>query len=148
MDQEQSKQMESVQVNKKTNNDYVSAHGRRKEATARIRLHKGKGQTLVNGKSIEKYFPNATSKVKWNKPFVLTKTQDAYYADIKVSGSGKNSQLGAIAHGLSRALSQANPQLRPVLKKAGLLTRDPRVKERRKYGRAQKARKGKQSPKR
>lgn len=148
MDQEQTKQPESVKVSKKSTSDYISAHGRRKEATSKVRLFKGRGETIVNGNPIEKYFPNKIAKVKWNKPFVLTKTQDAYHAEIMVSGSGKSSQLDAIAHGLARALSQANPELRSTLKGAGLLTRDPRVKERRKYGRAQKARKGKQSPKR
>ena len=133
---------------KKKSNDYVSAHGRRKEAVANIRLYKGKGKFTVNDQPIEGYFPREPSKLIWQKPFTITKSQGQYYATIKVQGSGKNSQLGAIIHGLSRALSQANPQFRPVLKKAGLLTRDARVKERRKYGLAQKARKGKQSPKR
>lgn len=127
---------------------YFSSHGRRKEATARIRLFKGKGEITVNGKPAEKYFQGPTSKIMWQKPFVLTKSLESYFATINVSGSGKNSQLDAIVQGLSNALTQADPQFRPILKKAGLLTRDPRVKERRKYGRAQKARKGKQSPKR
>ena len=148
MDEQQQKQMESIKTSKKPQADYIIANGRRKEATARVRLFKGKGETTVNGKPIEKYFPNPTAKVKWQKPLVLTKTQDAYHAIIKVSGSGKSSQLDAIAHGLARALNQADSSLRPTLKGAGLLTRDPRAKERRKYGRAQKARKGKQSPKR
>ena len=86
--------------------------------------------------------------IKWQKPFIITKSEGQYYATIKVKGSGKSSQLDAVVHGLSRALSLANSDFRPILKKAGLLTRDPRVKERRKYGLAQKARKGKQSPKR
>ncbi len=128
--------------------NYFNANGRRKEATARVHLSKGKGQTIVNGKPIEEYFPSATDKIKWQKPFVITKSQGSYFATIKVSGSGKNSQVEAIVHGLARALIQAETNFRPILKKAGLLTRDPRVKERRKYGRAQKARKGKQSPKR
>lgn len=132
----------------KSNNSIVSTHGRRKEAIARVRLYKGRGETIVNEKPIEKYFPQETARVLWSKPFKLTKSEGQYYATIKVIGSGKNSQLEAIVHGLSRALSMINPEFRPTLKKAGLLTRDPRVKERRKYGRAQKARKGKQSPKR
>lgn len=126
----------------------VFSHGRRKEAVARIRLQKGKGEITINGTPIEKYFPQEVSRVKWLKPFRLTKTEGQYYATIKVTGSGKISQLGAVVHGLSRALILANPKFKPTLKAAGLLTRDPRVKERRKYGRAQKARKGKQSPKR
>lgn len=133
---------------KKSINNFFSAHGRRKEAVARVRLYQGKGEIIVNEKPIEKYFPSDVLKVKWSKPFRLTKTVGQYYATIKVGGSGKNSQIEAIIHGLSRALILANPEFKPTLKKAGLLTRDPRAKERRKYGRAQKARKGKQSPKR
>lgn len=133
---------------KKSISSFFSAHGRRKEAVARVRLYQGKGEIIVNEKPIEKYFPSDVLKVKWSKPFRLTKSEGQYYATIKVRGSGKNSQIEAIIHGLSRALILANPEFKPTLKKAGLLTRDPRVKERRKYGRAQKARKGKQSPKR
>lgn len=133
---------------KKAVADYSRAFGRRKEAVARVRLFKGKGANLVNGFPIEQYFPHSTAKAKWAKPFMLTKSQSQYFATIKVVGSGKVSQLDAVVHGLSRALIVANPEFRSTLKKAGLLTRDPRVKERRKFGRAQKARKGKQSPKR
>lgn len=133
---------------KKPKTDYFVAHGRRKEAVARVRLFKGKGQMIVNEKPIEKYFPGEVAKIKWQKPFVLTKSEGTYFATIKVEGSGKNGQLEAVVHGISRALISVNPDFRPILKKAHLLTRDPRVKERRKYGLAQKARKGKQSPKR
>ena len=122
------------------------AVGRRKEASARVMLQKGKGQFLVNAIPIGQYFPNEA--VRLEKPFKITETQGMYFATIKVEGSGKAGQLDAVIHGLSRALILAQPETRPALKKAGLLTRDPRVKERRKYGRAQKARKGKQSPKR
>lgn len=135
-------------MSEKQNSKYTIAHGKRKEAVARVRIYKGKGDVIVNEKPITDYFPEEVSKTKWQKPFALTKSQGEYYATIKVKGSGKNSQLDAIVHGLSRGLSLVNPQFRPILKKAGLLTRDPRVKERRKYGLAQKARKGKQSPKR
>lgn len=134
-------------MDKKSQN-YIFAHGRRKEAAARVRLYKGKGQTTVNEKPIWEYFPSEVAKSIYLNPFTLTQTQDKYYATITVLGSGKRGQLGAVVHGISRALFTADESLRPVLKKAGLLTRDPRVKERRKYGRAQKARKGKQSPKR
>lgn len=128
--------------------DTIFAHGRRKEAVARVSLYKGNGQNLVNGLPINEYFRNAVSEILWQKPFVLTKAQGKYFATIKVSGSGKSGQLAAVVHGLSRALVAADPNFRVPLKKAGLLTRDSRVKERRKYGLAQKARKGKQSPKR
>lgn len=127
---------------------YFGAHGRRKEATARVRLFKGKGEVIVNGKPAQDYFHGQAAQVVWQKPFLLTKTLETHFATINVSGSGKNSQLEAVVNGLAHALNNADAAFRPVLKKAGLLTRDPRVKERRKYGRAQKARKGKQSPKR
>lgn len=131
-----------------TVNRYVGAHGRRKEAVARVRLFTGKGEILVNEKPINDYFAGAIAQSRWQKPFVLTKSENSYHATIKVLGSGKNSQLDAVIHGISRALNSANPEFRSVLKKAGLLRRDPRVRERRKYGLAQSARKGKQSPKR
>ncbi|MBI2599288.1 30S ribosomal protein S9 [Candidatus Curtissbacteria bacterium] len=140
--------METQPVASKNNQaDYVKAHGRRKEATARIRLHKGKGQNLVNDKPMEDYFRGEVAGRRLSKVFEITKTEGKFYATIKVKGSGKNSQLEAVIHGLARALA-TQEGLRPVVKKAGMLTRDARVKERRKYGRAQKARKGKQSPKR
>lgn len=127
----------------------IHAHGRRKEAVARVRLYQGKGDFTVNSKPIEKYFPSVAQSSLYQKPFRLTKSEGKYWATIKVTGSGVKGQLDAVVHGLSRALNQANKEeYRSILKKAGLLTRDPRVKERRKYGRAQKARKGKQSPKR
>jgi len=145
---QQEKQSTSIHKPKRRAPNYISAHGRRKEAVARVRLYGGKGEITVNDKPMGSYFPQKLAEIKWKKPFVLTKTEGKYYAIIKTEGSGKNSQLDAIVHGLSRALILANPEFRPILKKAGLLTRDPRVKERRKYGLAQKARKGKQSPKR
>ena len=142
--------MEEVKETKKTTSKskYTKALGRRKEAVARVRLFKGKGETIVNAKPIDEYFPANYEKSIWQKPFSLTKAEGQYYATILVKGSGKSSQLDAVVHGLSRALSQEESQFRSTLKKAGLLTRDPRVKERRKFGKAQKARKGKQSPKR
>lgn len=124
------------------------AHGRRKEAVARVRLYSGKGDIIVNEKNIHEYFPSDVARSLYMKPFFLTKTEDKFYASIKVEGSGKSGQLDAVVHGLANTLIKADPQFRPILKKAGLLTRDSRVKERRKYGLAQKARKGKQSPKR
>ena len=131
-----------------TNASFAKAHGRRKEAVARVRLFKGKGEFVINDMAIDKYFPGKVFELEYTKPFVLTKSLGNYWATVKIDGSGKQSQLDALVHGFSRALILANPQYRPILKKAKLLTRDPRVKERRKYGLAQKARKGKQSPKR
>ena len=139
-----------MEESKPTNNkSYTYAHGRRKEAVARVRLFAGKGQTLVNDKPIGEYFPSASEKSFFVKPFRLTKTEGKYYATIKVDGSGKKGQLDAVVHGMSLALNNVSrDDYRAILKKAGMLTRDARVKERRKYGLAQKARKGKQSPKR
>ncbi len=145
--EEENEQPSQPKSQKKTNAAAIS-HGRRKGAVARVRLFKGKGELTINDLSIEKYFPQEVAKIKWQKPFLLTKSQGDYYATIKVSGSGKSAQLDAVVHGVSRSLALADTKFRPILKKAGLLTRDPRVKERRKYGLAQKARKGKQSPKR
>lgn len=132
----------------KSHKSFHYAHGRRKEAVARVRLFSGKGQSIINGNPIEKYFPSEIAKSRYMKPFYLTKTEGKFYATIKVEGSGKSGQLDAVIHGLANTLIKADAQFRPILKKAGLLTRDSRVKERRKYGLAQKARKGKQSPKR
>ena len=121
------------------------AVGRRKEASARVMLQKGKGQFLVNAIPIGQYFPNEEARLE--KPFKITETQGMYFATVKVEGSGKAGQLDAGIHGISRALILAQPETRPALKKAGLLTRDPRVKERRKYG-LKKARKAPQWNKR
>jgi len=128
---------------------YVYAVGRRKTATARVRLFYGKGETVVNGQPIEKYFLGKVAEVEYLRPFSATETAGKYYASIKVEGSGKNSQLGAVVHGLARALDKENRDLyHTLLKKEKLLTRDYRAKERRKPGQMGKARKQKQSPKR
>jgi len=128
---------------------YTYAIGRRKTATARVRLFKGRGNLVVNEQPIEKYFPGEVNKIIYLRPFRTTETEGKYYATIKVEGSGKNGQIGAVAHGLARALDKENTELHHLpLKKAGLLTRDPRMKERRKAGLAQSARAKKQSTKR
>lgn len=134
---------------KKTINNVVAlSHGRRKEAVARVRLYKNGGTIVVNDKPIEQYFPGEVARVNYLKPFEVTKTLGSFGAKIKVEGSGISGQLGAVVHGLANALITVNPEFKPVLRRAGLVTRDPRAKERRKYGLAQKARKRKQSPKR
>lgn len=128
---------------------YTYALGRRKTATARVRLFKGKGETLVNGQPIGDYFPGKTAEIAYLRPFQVTETVGKYYATIKVAGSGKNGQLGAVIHGLARALDQENKELyHSVLKQHKLFTRDPRKRERRKPGQMGRARKKKQSPKR
>lgn len=126
----------------------VSTVGRRKESVARVRLMPGEGQITINGKPIAQYFMGAVFQKLYAKPLEVTKTIGKYSISVKVAGGGQISQLGAIIHGLARAIAKAQPELRVTLKREGLLTRDARVKERRKYGNAQKARAKKQSPKR
>lgn len=127
---------------------YYYAHGRRKTAVARVRLFAGTGNITVNEKPIAQYFPAPTEQIIYMAPFAAVGALKKFNATIKVEGSGKSGQLGAVVHGLSRALAKFKPEWRPLLKKQGLLTRDPRAKERRKFGLAQKARAKKQSPKR
>lgn len=135
-------------MTKKQKNEYVFAVGRRRRSTARVRLYNAKGQTLVNDKPIDEYF-RGIPKVSYLKPFELTGTEGKYYATARIEGGGVKGQLGAFVHGVSRALVKIDTEkYRAVLKSAGLLTRDPREKERRKFGNAQKARAKKQSPKR
>lgn len=133
---------------KAKNSSGVSVVGRRKEAVARVRLMSGNGVITINGKPITEYFLGPLFQKLYTRPLELTKTIGKYSISVKVEGGGKVSQLGAVIHGLSRAIAKADPSLRVTLKKEGLLTRDARVKERRKYGHAQKARAMKQSPKR
>ena len=128
--------------------NYTYAKGRRREASARVRLHKGRGESLVNDVPINKYFPGDVNQTLLLKPFVLTKTGDKYYMTAKVTGGGQKGQLGAVVLGIARALVETNHDFHPVLKKAGLLTRDSRIRERRKVGMGGKARRKKQSPKR
>ncbi len=123
--------------------------GRRKESVARVRLFKGQAQMTVNGKPIAEYFSGPVSQKAYLKPFEITKTLGELSGSVKVLGGGQKSQLDAVVHGISRALQMMDKEKhRSTLKSAGLLTRDPRVKERRKYGLAHKARAKKQSPKR
>lgn len=122
--------------------------GRRKEAVARVRLFAGNGQITVNGKPIAEYFRGSILQKLYTKPLEVTKAIGKYTVSVKIEGGGQVSQLKAVVFGIARGLAKADPALRPALKKAGFLTRDARVKERRKYGNAQKARAKKQSPKR
>ena len=108
--------------------------GRRKKSIARVYLVPRKGDIKVNKRSIDDYFGLETLKVIVRQPLVATETVDKYDAIITVRGGGYTGQAGAIRHGISRALLQADSDFRPVLKKAGYLTRDPRMKERKKYG--------------
>lgn len=121
--------------------NFVMGTGRRKEAVARVRLVPGEGVIVVNGKPAEEYFHRANAVEYVGQPLALTNTQRRYNATVKVEGGGPSGQLDAVRHGIARALIAASPELRPALRKAGLLTRDPRAKERKKYGlkRARKA---------
>ncbi len=139
--------MEEVAVKKK-DSKFISVVGRRKEAVARVRIMVGNGQLTVNGKPIVEYFSGAIFQRKYQKPLDITKAAGKYTISAKVEGGGRVSQLDAVIHGIARALSKQDPALRVILKREGLLTRDARVKERRKFGLAGKARAKKQSPKR
>jgi|SRR5210317_1879615 len=121
--------------------------GRRKEATAVVRLNKGSGVITVNKKSLDDYFGRDVAKMIVRQPLVLTKNENAYDADVKVEGGGSFGQAGAIRLAISKALIAETPDLRGELKKAGYLTRDSRVKERKKVG-LKKARKSPQFSKR
>jgi small subunit ribosomal protein S9 len=119
---------------------YIYGTGRRKTSVARVRLLPGDGTIVVNGKDVTDYF-GATAAGALRLPFRVTETEGRYSASILVSGGGFSGQAGAIRHGIARALLSAHPDARRVLREAGLLTRDPRAKERKKYGlkRARKA---------
>lgn len=121
--------------------------GRRKTSVARVRLVPGNGNITINDRSIDEYFDYETLKVIVREPLVLTETLDKYDVLVNVKGGGFTGQAGAIRHGIARALLKADEGLRPILKKAGLLTRDPRMKERKKYG-LKKARRAPQFSKR
>ena len=108
--------------------------GRRKKSVARVRLIPGDGNIIINNREIDDYFGLETLKVIARQPLVLTQTLDKFDVIVNVHGGGYTGQAGAIRHGISRALLKADNELRPTLKKAGFLTRDPRMKERKKYG--------------
>jgi len=134
---------------KKTKNSYVQKSGRRRAATARVRVHKGDKESTVNGIVIGKYFPGEVMRTKWESPFKITDTLGKYYITAKVAGGGKNGQLNAVAHATAKAFAQTDEdKFRAPLKKAGLLTRDSRKRQRRMVGTGGRARKQKQSPKR
>lgn len=133
----------------KSRKKYSYAVGRRRSASARVRLYKGAEQNIVNGKPIGKYFPGVIMKDLWEKPFLLTETLGKYYVTVKVVGGGKMGQLNAVVHGIARAFNELNrDKYRLILKSEGLLTRDSRKRQRRMVGTGGKARRQKQSPKR
>ena len=108
--------------------------GRRKTSTARVYLRPGGGDVKVNRKPFETYFPNETLRMIIRQPLNLTETAAKFDVVVNVAGGGPAGQAGAIRHGITRALIEYNNELRPTLKQAGLVTRDPRIKERKKYG--------------
>ncbi len=110
------------------------AVGRRKKAIARVRLVPGDGKIAINGREIDNYFGLETLKMTVRQPLALTSLEGRYDVLVNVYGGGLAGQAGAIRHGIARALVKADPELRPAIKKAGFLTRDPRMKERKKYG--------------
>ena len=113
---------------------YFYGTGRRKSSVARVRVYPGSGKITINGRDIDDYFGLETLKLIVRQPLALTETAEQFDIVCTVAGGGVTGQAGAIRHGLSRALLVFNPELRPVLQKAGFLTRDPRMTERKKYG--------------
>jgi len=126
---------------------FAAGTGRRKEAIARVRISPGTGQWQINGRSLETYFPNKVHQQLVNEPFVTLGAEDKFDVVARISGGGVTGQAGALRLGVTRALILVDPENRPALKKAGFVTRDARVKERKKYG-LKKARKAPQYSKR
>lgn len=125
-----------------------TATGRRKSSVARVRLIKGKGEIIINGKPLDEYFGMEIMRNEVKRPFEITSTQGAYDVIARVNGGGFTGQAGALRHGISRALCLIeDEEYRPLLKNEGFLTRDPRMKERKKYG-LKKARRASQFSKR
>ena len=118
------------------NNEKVQFYGtgRRKSSVARVRLVPGNGQIVVNGKDSKDYFCKKTLEMIIRQPLLLTETESRFDVLVNAHGGGTTGQAGAVRLGIARALLKADPEYRPVLKKAGFLTRDPRMKERKKYG--------------
>lgn len=128
---------------------YTYAVGRRRRSSARVRLYKGKEQSMVNGVAIGKYFPGEVYRTLWSAPFEITGTVGKFYITAKVVGGGKKGQLDAVMHGTARAFCELDSEkYRASLKREGLLTRDDRRRQRRMVGTGGKARRKKQSPKR
>ncbi len=121
--------------------------GRRKKSTARVRLVPGSGRVMINNRDAEEYFPYETQRLILKQPLVATETEGTYDVIANVRGGGYTGQAGAVRHGIARALLEADPDYRPILKREGYLTRDPRMKERKKYG-LKKARRAPQFSKR
>lgn len=133
----------------KKKSNCIATVGRRKTSVARVRFYKKKGDIVVNGQSLEAYFPLKIDQVNLKAPLTATNTDKKYSATVKVEGGGKKGQVDAIVHGLARALDELDAEkYHDTLKENDFLTRDPRMRERRKPGTGGKARRQKQSPKR
>jgi small subunit ribosomal protein S9 len=125
----------------------IQSTGRRKESVARVRFHDGSGQVTLNGKPLEAYFPTMATRMRVMEPLNITQTQGRYDIDATLDGGGTTGQADALRLGIARALVELDPDLRPALKKAGMLTRDSRIVESKKYG-LRKARRAPQYTKR
>lgn len=123
--------MEEVQTQKQ---EKIFSTGRRKEAVARIQLLPGKGEIIINGRSFEKYFPLKSHQIFIRQPFLVTNTLNKFKILAKIKGGGISGQAGALRLGIARALVSFDPNFNSLLREKGLLTRDPRMKERKKYG--------------
>jgi small subunit ribosomal protein S9 len=121
--------------------------GRRKESVARVRLHDGSGHVTLNGRPLERYFPSMATRLRVMEPLQITQTQGRYDVEATLEGGGTTGQADALRLGIARALIELDPELRPTLKKAGMLTRDARIVESKKYG-LRKARRAPQYTKR
>lgn len=128
-------------------NSVVQATGRRKESVARVRLRDGSGTVTLNGRPLENYFPTMSTRIRVMEPLSITQTQGRYDIEATLDGGGRTGQADALRLGIARALIEVEPELRDTLKKAGLLTRDARVVESKKYG-LRKARRAPQYTKR
>jgi small subunit ribosomal protein S9 len=140
--------MASTSPNRKIDKVYASAVGRRKTSAASVRIIAGKGEITVNGKPASEYFPGETAKLRYSSPFAVTETTEKYAATVKTSGGGTFGQLDSVTLGIARSLVEINEKFREALRNAGLLTRDPRKRQRRMVGMGGKSRRRKQSPKR
>lgn len=131
----------SVEAPARPGETYYYGSGHRKTAVARVRLYPGSGAIVVNGRPYTEVFPRISQQVLIRKPLLVSETADKFDVVVKAKGSGVNAWAGAVAHGIARALIAFDANLKPALRRAGLVTRDPRVKERKKYGlkRARKA---------
>ena len=125
--------MSDIKLPEGKSSTYIGT-GRRKTAVARVRLASGTGKILINGRPFENYFPLESLRVTATQPLTVTGTAGKFDAQITVSGGGPNGQAGAVRHSIARALLTVDANLRPTLKAEGLLTRDPRMRERKKYG--------------